>query len=812
MGQISCGLSPVSAVENQQLKDIIGSFPKRNLRRSEYKIAVNAVIIHPDNQLSTFDNDEVVRLINRANLYFSKIGLSFYLQNGFVNHIHNSAFQDFQLSEEPLLRKSFDKSDALNIYYVKYISREDGSTLNGFSSLPTYSARSNRIMFSYLENSNEDFEILQDKTFLHELGHYFGLLHTFQDSASENIEDREVVTRDSGANCAFAGDQLCDTPADPFERLTSASAFDCTEDYPTNLKDKYGMTFKPAFDNLMSYHLKCGNVFTDQQYQRMEASLAIRLSPDAEYQITETDPNFVAVKPLHTKSVCRGEVLTVHISKSGLFKPENAFTVELSDPFGNNFKSIPAALFKDSVQVLLPESTPVGNAYRVRVSSTSPAIVGFPSENFAVKSEGNVQIESLDNAIQIGQTARLKVKLTGSGPWNFKLSSGEYFKDIITNEIQIGVKPEKTQTYSIVEASQSCQNTGIQGNATVEVVKPGIVIQDYMETVICENSVVSVPAKGLHPSRIGQYKIKLSNEDGDYLMQPSLSSTALNFKLPSEIKNGEIFKLKVIGEAIDDYSLPVVIKIVEKPKQPLVISPVQYCFNEESKPLTAEGSDLKWYTSEYDFSFSHELSPATSESGVKHYFVSQSNEFGCESDKSKIEVKVLPPVTASISGQTTIIKGDSAKLRINLTGQGPWEIVLNDGSVIQTQTPQFAYYVKPSNSTIYSIAGFTNNCGQGFFSGEALVQVLIPLANSEGHNQAIQVFPNPAFRFVKLKAAETQINKEIEIRLFDTKGKLYLNQTRLLEHQESIINLPGLQEGLYFLEIGDMRKKLYIRQ
>jgi hypothetical protein len=106
--------------------------------------------------------------------------------------------------------------------------------------------------------------------------------------------------------------------------------------------------------------------------------------------------------------------------------------------------------------------------------------------------------------------------------------------------------------------------------------------------------------KGLLPSRINEYKIKLSNGSKDYLIQPSLSSTSLNFKLPNEINGGQVFELKVIGEAIEDYSLPVNVSIVNKPGQPAVISPVQYCFNEKSDQLHAEGTNLKWYFGEYD--------------------------------------------------------------------------------------------------------------------------------------------------------------------------------------------------------------------
>jgi hypothetical protein len=50
--------------------------------------------------------------------------------------------------------------------------------------------------------------------FAHEIGHNFGLLHTHQTPPAELV---------SGTNCATAGDEVCDTPADP--NLSSKSTF-----------------------------------------------------------------------------------------------------------------------------------------------------------------------------------------------------------------------------------------------------------------------------------------------------------------------------------------------------------------------------------------------------------------------------------------------------------------------------------------------------------------------------------------------------------------------------------------------------------
>lgn len=128
-------------------------------------------------------------------MYFTKIGIQFYLRNGIVQHVYNSKFQDFHTSDELALRKDNDRLDAMNIYFAKNIIREDGGLLNGYSNLPSYNAGTNRVIFSYQDNNLEDFRTLRNKTFMHELVHYFGLLHTFQDSNAKEISKRELVNR-----------------------------------------------------------------------------------------------------------------------------------------------------------------------------------------------------------------------------------------------------------------------------------------------------------------------------------------------------------------------------------------------------------------------------------------------------------------------------------------------------------------------------------------------------------------------------------------------------------------------------------------
>ncbi len=147
-GQISCGTPKLSTPEKLELAVALNKTHK-NLRRSSYAIAVNAIIVQPDLSQSSFGNEEINQLMNRLNLYYKEIGLQFHLRNGFVEHVHNSKYLDFKTAYELELRQQYDRTDAINIYFVKSITRKDGTILNGYSSLPSFTAGSNRLIFSY---------------------------------------------------------------------------------------------------------------------------------------------------------------------------------------------------------------------------------------------------------------------------------------------------------------------------------------------------------------------------------------------------------------------------------------------------------------------------------------------------------------------------------------------------------------------------------------------------------------------------------------------------------------------------------------
>lgn len=134
-------------------------------------------------------------------------------------------------------------------------------------------------------------------TLTHEVGHFFALPHTFDQTSSNplSVSNAERVTRlvnevapRLGANCATEGDGFCDTPADFI-----GSRWSC----PTGQVqfDINGDRFRPDSSYYMSYSNDlCMSRFSTQQILAMRATLA-NLNAPRGYLLTTPMPAFSAI-------------------------------------------------------------------------------------------------------------------------------------------------------------------------------------------------------------------------------------------------------------------------------------------------------------------------------------------------------------------------------------------------------------------------------------------------------------------------------------------------------------------------------------
>lgn len=106
---------------------------------------------------------------------------------------------------------------------------------------------------------------------VHEMGHFFGLSHTFGELGNDDMITLELV---DGSNSESSGDLIVDTPADPFDPNDTITTYVdpslCRFIAP--LVDANGEYYIPHIGNIMTYLSCSGCEFTHDQFRRMAQS------------------------------------------------------------------------------------------------------------------------------------------------------------------------------------------------------------------------------------------------------------------------------------------------------------------------------------------------------------------------------------------------------------------------------------------------------------------------------------------------------------------------------------------------------------
>lgn len=188
--------------------------------------------------------------IQRLNTDFAPICVSFEVCE--YKTIENYQYDELEFdgeSDEMAVKNSVSRR--INIYFVEEAEDED---VCGRATLGGIASAGNVYMIKRCTGPD-------DYTISHEMGHFFGLKHTFEDAANQLVD---------GTNCETTGDEICDTPADPYVEGVTTDAYvkapECR--FFSRQKDSNGDFYDPHVGNIMSYY-DCKCDFTDGQYRKM---------------------------------------------------------------------------------------------------------------------------------------------------------------------------------------------------------------------------------------------------------------------------------------------------------------------------------------------------------------------------------------------------------------------------------------------------------------------------------------------------------------------------------------------------------------
>lgn len=194
---------------------------------------------------------DIYHELDTVNAFYANANMFFY-ECAPPELIVDDSLYDFQSSEEPILLGQHYMPGVLNLYFPN--TAKSGTTaVCGYSRYPP-SVDLAVIAAGCAKNGS---------TLPHEIGHYFGLMHTHETFTGAELVD--------GSNCSFAGDQICDTPADPMLDYSNVN-ISCV--YTGTVTDGNGTPYMPDVTNIMSYSRKeCRFYFSPMQYSVLNSTM-----------------------------------------------------------------------------------------------------------------------------------------------------------------------------------------------------------------------------------------------------------------------------------------------------------------------------------------------------------------------------------------------------------------------------------------------------------------------------------------------------------------------------------------------------------
>lgn len=273
-----CGISPEAAAlikqrlmanrqlfTRQQVDDLMTNRAITYIPVTIHNVAANS------NGLGKTSEQTILAFLCGLNAIYADQDIQFFMHGPIRNRVSNNIYNNASTSTSRFQMLSYRVSNTLNLII--------GASINN----PTA---------SWYDPSGDFVFLLQQmltgaaKTEAHEIGHFFTLPHTFYGWENQdvvalfpsgvlsqcnygNFEPERVPRTGPRANCQYAADGFCDTPADYFsDRLNCPfPAFSDCDTVPLN----------PDESNIMSYAFDaCVNSFSTEQETAIAMDIAVR--------------------------------------------------------------------------------------------------------------------------------------------------------------------------------------------------------------------------------------------------------------------------------------------------------------------------------------------------------------------------------------------------------------------------------------------------------------------------------------------------------------------------------------------------------
>ncbi len=273
ISQLGCATVTTPA-EIQEVYDFVQHRQAYKTTAGVYSIPLTIHIVGTDNGTGRYQLDYLFKIICELNVQYAPVDFYFYIKWP-IRYINNSSYYEHNFSVGGNMMVQNNISNTVNVYFVK-----DPAGTCGY-----YSPGGGAVAIKNNCSSPGS------TTLTHELGHFFGLPHTFfgWENNSTPANPERVTRTGATANCSFAGDGFCDTDADYL-----SDRWNCP--YKGTKLDINGDKYHPDSSIYMSYATDaCMSRFTSQQIARMQS----KLGSSYQYLLNNTPPAYSSMGMPH---------------------------------------------------------------------------------------------------------------------------------------------------------------------------------------------------------------------------------------------------------------------------------------------------------------------------------------------------------------------------------------------------------------------------------------------------------------------------------------------------------------------------------
>jgi Secretion system C-terminal sorting domain len=276
-------------------------------------------------------------------------------------------------------------------------------------------------------------------------------------------------------------------------------------------------------------------------------------------------PSLILINNFPTSSICTDREVLFNYNSIGEFDKSNVFKFTLVSFQGKRYEVGQTNVGTGSIKVRIPTSVPA-SAYKVEIASTNPALIDTSTAYLYVTTVPNVVLSG-NTIVNAGQTAYLSLNnnnhnIYNSDAINYVFSTDEKgsFANSSGKRYFAPVNPKSTTTYTLKSVENLCGVGQATGSAKITVNPPSdkSILAEFSlrfdAPPLCAGGAyfVNFTTKG-NFSTSNKFVTQISDKNGDNFKDivTEGNQTPLKFTLPSDLPDGDNYRIRVIGTDAD---------------------------------------------------------------------------------------------------------------------------------------------------------------------------------------------------------------------------------------------------------------------